>query len=210
MVAQRHSLTVTKSVSVSGLRVFHRILAPVHHAHVLVSCSPPFICALVNPLYTVMPRERQRMGSRCRGSRRCATSQRSAPISPSSSVELAPEQNLPQVSRAGRGRGHGRGRLVDCVHEAHPTVCFRIPYTLSNSTFLVSVTIENFANPSSQAVAHQAIPSVPRTAPPTDTHCLVTGSSSLVTQVAPEGTSEPAPRVPTELVVLRSDSEDSL
>ena len=105
LVAQGHSLSVPKSISVSDSRVFHRNLAPVQRAHVLVSCSPLCICALVNPLYTAMPIEHPRMGSRRRGSHGRATSKRSAPISPPSSVEVAPEKNRPQVSRAGRGRG---------------------------------------------------------------------------------------------------------
>ena len=210
LVAQGHSLSVPKSISVSDSRVFHRNLAPVQRAHVLVSCSPPCICVLVNPLYTAMPRERPRMGSKHGGSRGHATSQRSAPISPSSSVEVAPDQNHPQVSRARRGRDHGRGRLAECEHAAHPTVCYRIPYTLANSTFLVSVTIENCANLSAQAAAHQAIPPEQGTAPPIDTQRPVTGSSSLATQAAPDGPSEPTPVVPTGSVVLRSDSEDSL
>lgn len=199
-----------KSISISDSRVFHKNLAPVQRAHVLVSCSPPCISALVNTLYNAMLRERPRMGSRRGGSRGCATSERSAPISPSSLVEVAPEQNRPQVSRAGRGRGHGRGRLVECEHAAHPTVCNRIPCTLANSTFLVSVTIENCANLSGQAAAHQKIPREQGTAPPIDTQRPVTGSSSLATQAAPDGPSEPAPGVPTGSVVLRSDSKDSL
>lgn len=68
LVAQGHSLSVPKSISVSDSRVFHRNLAPVQRAHVLVSCSPPCICALVNPLYIAMPRERPRMGSTREGS----------------------------------------------------------------------------------------------------------------------------------------------
>lgn len=210
LVAQGHSLSVPKSISVSDSRVFHRNLAPVQRADVLVSCSPPFISALVNTLYTAMLRERPRMGSRCGGSRGRAASERFAPISPSSLVEVAPEQNRPQVSRAGRGRGHGRGRLVECEHAAHPTVCYRIPCTLANSTFLDSVTIENCANLSGQAAAHQAIPREQGTAPPIDTQCPVTGSSSLATQAAPDGPSKLAPGVPTGSVLLLSVSEDSL
>ena len=168
LVAQGHSISMPKSISVSDSRVFHRNLAPVQRAHVLVSCSPLCICALVNPLYTAMLIEHPRMGSRRRGSHGCATSKRSAPISPSSSVEVAPEQNRPQVSRAGRGRGHGRGRLVECEHAAHPTIRYRIPCTLANSTFLVSVTIENCANLSGQEAAHQAIAPEQGTVPPID------------------------------------------
>ena len=68
LVAQGHSLSMPKSISVSDSRVFHRNLAPVQRAHVLVSCSPPCICALVNTLYTAMPRECPRMGSTRGGS----------------------------------------------------------------------------------------------------------------------------------------------
>ena len=150
------------------------------------------------------------MGSTRGGSHWRATSERSAPISPSSLVEVAPEQNCPQVSRAGRGRGHGCGRMVECEHATHPTIRYRIPCTLANSTFLVSVTIENCANLSDQAVAHQAIPPEQGTVPPIDTQHPVTGSSSLATQATLDGPSEPAPRVPTGSVVLHSDSEDSL
>ena len=154
LVAQGHSLSVLKSISISDSSVFHRNLAPVQRAHFLVSYSPQCISALVNTQYTAMLREHPRIGSRRGGSRGRATSERSAPISPSSLVEVAPEQNRPQVSRAGRGRGHGRGRLVECEHAVHPTVCYHIPCTLANSTFLVSVTIENCANLSGQATAH--------------------------------------------------------
>ena len=157
-----------------------------------------------------MLRECPRMGSRRGGSHGRATTQRSAPISPSSSVELAPEQNRPHVSIAGRGRGHGRGKMVECEHVAHPTVRYHIPCTLANSTFLVSVTIENCENLSDQAATHQATPPEQGTTPPIDIQCPVMGSSSLATQAAPAGPSEPAQGVPTGSVVLRSDSEDFL
>lgn len=132
------------------------------------------------------------------------------PIYPSSLVELTPDQNRPHVTRAGRGRGHGRGRMVDCEHEAHPTVSFCIPCTLANSTFLVSVTIENCENLSGQETAHSEIPPEQGTMPPIDTQCPVMGSSSLATQAAPAGPSEPAQGVPTGSAVLHSDSDDSL
>ena len=93
--------------------------------------------------------------------------------------------------------------MVECEHEAHLTVRYRIPCTLANSTFLVSVTIENCANLSGQAAAHQAIPLDQGTAPLIDTQHLVMGSSYLVTQATTDGPSEPALGVPTGLVVLR-------
>ena len=209
-VTQCYSITVPESVPVSGTRVFCRHRALAQRAYNFVGYSPPCFCSLVNPLYIAIPRERPRMGCKRGGSRGRATSQRSAPISPSSSDELEPERSGPPVTKAGRGRGRGRGRMAECEHATHPTVRYRIPCTLANSTFIVSVTIEKCEDLRGHAVAHPEIPAEQRMAPPIDSQRPVMGSSSMANQVVPAGPSEQARGEPTGSVVLHSDLEDSL
>lgn len=100
--------------------------------------------------------------------------------------------------------------MTDCGHEAHPTVRYRIPCTLANSTFIVSVTVEHCDNLRGQAAANLENPPVQGTVPPIDMQLPVMESSSLATQAAPAGPSEPAQGVPTTSVVPLLDSEDSL
>lgn len=67
--------------------------------------------------------------------------------SPSSSIEDSSEHRRP------RGRPPGRGRIVEppermeCGHTEHPMVRYRLPCTLANSTFFVTVSVEHCRNP---------------------------------------------------------------
>lgn len=115
-----------------------------------------------------MQRERQRGISRRGSYRGRASIQRQAP-SPSSSIEVSSER------RRSRGRAGGRGRVVEhqermeCGHSEHPMVRYRIPCTLSNSTFFVTVSVEHCRKPRGQDEAlHASPPWIPRLAPSVD------------------------------------------
>jgi len=175
-VSLSYSISEPKSIAFLGSRAFHKRWALVPGAYDSVGVlfpsqsghSPPCFYSFDKPLHIAMPREWPRMGSRRGGSRGCATSQRSTPISYSSSDAMEPERSSPPVTRSGRGRGRGRGRIVDCEHAAHPTVRYHIPCTLANSTFIVSVTIEKCEDLRGQGVAHPEIPADQRMVTPID------------------------------------------
>jgi len=111
-------------------------LSPVLSVHSAIKISPAFPLQCYSSLIERMPQERQRLISRRGGARGCAAAH---PFSAEGSAYPA--------TRSGRGRvhGHGReahGREAECLHHVHPTACYRIPYTLVNSTFIVYLTIK--------------------------------------------------------------------
>lgn len=154
------ALCVSLSFSASKLRLVIPFLVPSSYGSIGVLFSPcsgyssPCIRSLDNSLYTAMPREWPRMGSRRGGSRGRAASHRSTPISYSSLDALEPGRSSPPVTRSGRGRGRGRVGRVDCEHAAHPTVRYRILCSLAKSTFIVSVTIEKCEDIRGLGAAH--------------------------------------------------------
>lgn len=157
-----------------------------------------------------MQRERPRMSS-CRGSSRGRASSHRPAISPSSSVEATSDQNRSQGRPAGRGNVHGRGEIMDCGHTEHPTVRYRIPCTMANTTLIVSVSVEHCSNFRGQLEdTHGNPPQVQRTAPIVDMQVPVVDmqrptreSIPPATQAACAGPSEPAQRT------LLSDLEES-
>lgn len=115
-----------------------------------------------------MQRERQRGISRRGSYRGRATIQRQAP-SPSSSIEVSSDQ------RRSRGRPVGGGRVaehqdrMECGHSEHPMVRYRIPCTLSNSIFFITVSVEHCRDPRGQGEALLASPTrIPGSAPSVD------------------------------------------
>lgn len=95
----------------------------------LLFCSEhSSIC--IHPLNAAMPRERPRLLSRHGGSGGQAASQWS-------SETMEPGRSSPPVIRGRRDRGRGRIGRVECEHAAHPTMRYRIPCSLANSTFIV-------------------------------------------------------------------------
>lgn len=121
------------------------------------------------------------------------------------------EQQRLHGNRDGRGRGLGSRHIIDCGHEAHPTVRYRIPCTLVNSTFIVSVTVEQCENLRDQAdVNLEYPPPVQGTVPTIYLQRPVMASSPLATPAALAGPSEPAQGLPTSAVVPLFGSDDSL
>lgn len=203
------ALCVSLSFSASELRPVIPFLVPGSYGSIDVLFSPrsgyssPCIHSLDNSLNIAMPRERPRMGRRRGGSRGRAASQRS-------SDTLEPGRSSPPATRSGRGRGRGRIGRVDCEHAAHPTVPYRIPCSLANSTFIISVTIEKCEDNRGSGAAHLGALAEQRMANPVDNQRQVMGGVSLMNPVVPADPSVPAHGEPTGSAVPHSDSEDSL
>jgi len=184
-----------------------QMLAEKEHSLVLWRISQRNSCLVVN---WTMQRERLRMSSR-RGSSRGRASTKRPAISPSSSVEVTTEQNRSQGKLAGHGNVLGWGEIMDCGHTEHPTVRYRIPCTLENTTLIVSVSVEHYSNFRGQLEdLHGNPPQVQRTAPIVDMQVPVVDmqrptreSTPPATQAACAGPSELAQRT------LLSDSEES-
>lgn len=125
-----------------SFEVSRQSVAEKEHSLVLWRISQRHSCSVVD---WAMQRERLRMSSR-RGSSRGRASTHRPAISPSSSVEVTSDQYRIQGRAAGCGNVPGRGAILDCGHTEHPTVRYRIPCTLANSTFIVSVSVEHCGN----------------------------------------------------------------
>jgi len=89
-------------------------------------------------------------------------------------------------------------------------VRYRIPCSLANSTFIVSVTIEKCEDNRGTGAAHPEALAEQRMANPVDNQRQVMGGASLMNLVVSAGPSAPACGEPIGSVVPHSDSEDSL
>jgi len=195
------SVTFLHSFEVSG-----HSAAALEHPLVLWGIAQGHSCSME---YLAMQRERLRMSSRRGSSRGRASTQRTA-ISPSSSVEVTSDHRRFHGRATSRGNAPRCGEILECGHTEHPTVGYRIPCTLANSTFIVSVSVEHCGNSRGQMEATQGNPPPAQgTAPiidvqvPTiDLPCPIRESLSPATQAARAGPSEPAPRIQL------SDSDD--
>lgn len=117
--------------------------SPPYVAGLLLKCSPIIPSALDGPSRCKMPREQPVMGCR-RGSYRDRGSRQS------SSTTSEPSSNTSEfycyrylATRSGRARGRGKTTAEVCLHHSHThTAHFRIPCSLGNSSFIVSVFVE--------------------------------------------------------------------
>jgi len=135
-------------------------------AHSLVprEAATGYTCSSHN---SEMQRERLRQSSRRGISRGQASSQRRAP-SPSSSIEVSSDRRRSRGRAVGRGSAAEYREIMDCGHSEHPMVRYRIPCTLSNSTFFVTVSVEHCNNPRGEDDAiHASPPRIPGLAPTT-------------------------------------------
>jgi len=149
-----------------------------------------------------MPKERLRMISRCGGSRGRATAQHiSTSLDPSEEVSTYP------ATRSGRGRGHGQDRGEACQHHVHPTSHYRIPCSLANSSFIVSVTIERCEHNSGLGAAHQRAIEEQKVASQTAT--LRQGTRSMPTTHSEANVGPSTRGEPSSSAICSSDSMDS-
>lgn len=180
--------------------------AALEHPLVLWGIAEGHSCSME---YLAMQRERLRMSSRRGGSRGQASTQRNE-ISPSSSVVVTSDHRCFHGRAASRGNAPGRGEILVCRHTEHPTIRYRIPCTLANSTFIVSVSVEHCDNSRGQMEAMQGnpppaqgtTPIIDMQVPTIDLQRLIRESLSPATQAARAGPSEPASRIQL------SDSDD--
>lgn len=116
---------------------FSRAQSPALSVHSPLSRLSAFPPPFNNSHPIKMPKERLRMISRCGGSRGRATAQHS-----STTLDPPEDALVYLATRSGRDRGRGHDRGDACMHHVHPTARYRIPCSLANSSFIVSVTIE--------------------------------------------------------------------
>lgn len=133
-------------------------------------------------------------------------------------MEVTSDQHRFHGRTTGRGSAPGSGDIPECGHVENPTVRYRIPCTLANSTFIISVSVENCGYLGGHAEATQGNPppaqgtmsTIDMQVPTIDLQCSVRESASPTTQAALAGASELAQGIHTSLVVPLLDSDDSL
>lgn len=104
--------------------------------HSFATCSAP-------PALFIMPKLRQRMGCKRGSSRGRVIRQPSSSTSDSSSYSSGFCSDRYPVTRSGRGRSRGQHNSASKSHNSHShTARFQFPCTLSNYSFIASVTIE--------------------------------------------------------------------
>lgn len=161
---------------------------------------PPFI----SPHPIKMPRERLRMVSRRDSSRGRATHQHS-----STTLDPSEDASVYLATRSGRGKGRGQARGRACMHHAHPTARFRIPCSLANSSFIVSMTIEKCENAMGSGAIQHGVPAEQRLASQIATPRHVSGGMPTMHTEANVGPSEPARGESSSSAVHSSISMDS-
>lgn len=158
------------------------------HPLVLWGIAQGHSCSVVS---LAMQREHLRMSSHRGSSRGRALAQRTA-ISPSPSVEVTSDHRRFHGRASSHGNAPGCGEILECGHTTHPIVKYRIPCTLENSTFIVSVSVEHCSNSRGQVEATQGNPPLAQGTTPTidiqvptmDLQCPIRESFSPATQAA--------------------------